>query len=207
MTQASRSLSILRKLPAGALLLCLAAAAYAHPGHDGPGIGGFMTGVQHPFAGLDHLLAMLAVGIWAATQGRPRAWALPLAFALLMAAGAALGMAGVSLPAIEPGIAASVIVLGLALLSAWRAPAAVALGLVAVFGVLHGFAHGAELPANVDPLAYGAGFLVATFALHAMGVAIGLLQAAPRGALALRAGGAAIAAAGAWLLLGAPALV
>jgi urease accessory protein len=207
MTQASRSQSILRKLPAGALLLCLAAAAYAHPDHDGPGIGGFMAGLLHPFTGMDHLLAMLAVGIWAASLGRPLVWALPLAFPLLMAAGAALGMAGIALPAIEPGIAASVIVLGLAILTAWRVPAAVALGLVAVFGVLHGFAHGAELPAGADPLAYGAGFLIATLALHAMGLAIGLLQGVPRGALALRAGGAAIAAAGAWLLVGAPALV
>jgi len=206
MTTAPVPSPLLRKLSAGALLLCAAAAASAHPGHDGPGIGGFLAGMAHPFGGLDHLLAMLAVGIWAATLGRPMAWALPLAFPLLMAAGAALALAGMGLPAVEPGIAASVIVLGLVILSAWRLPTPLALGLVALFGVLHGFAHGAELPAGSDPLAYGAGFLLATLVLHAIGVAIGLLQAAPRGALVLRTGGAAIAAAGVWLMAGAPGL-
>ena len=190
---------------AGALLLGCSALAHAH--HDGPEVGGFAAGLLHPFTGLDHLLAMLAVGIWAATLGRPKAWLLPLAFPLLMAAGAALGMAGVALPAIEPGIAASVVILGLAILTAWRAPTAVAVGAVALFGVLHGFAHGAELPADTSALQYAAGFLAATALLHLAGLAIGMVRLAPRGLLALRAAGGAIAATGLWLLAGVQGLV
>jgi urease accessory protein len=184
------------------LLLCGAASADAHI--DGIATGGFMAGFSHPFGGLDHLLAMVAVGIWGAWLGRPLVWALPLTFPLLMVAGGVLGIAGVSVPYVEPGIAASVVILGLAILAAWRAPLAVALVVVGVFGVLHGYAHGLELPKAAAPQAYTAGFVLATGLLHLFGIALGTLKVLPRGPDILRATGAAIAAAGVWILIGMP---
>lgn len=185
-----------------ALLLCAATAARAHS--DEVSAGGFVSGYLHPLTGLDHLLAMVAVGIWGATLGRPLVWALPVAFPLLMVVGGVLGIAAVPLPYVEPGIAVSVVVLGLAILTAWRAPVAVAVAIVAAFGVLHGYAHGTELPSTAAPAAYAAGFVVSTGLLHLAGIAIGLLKAVPHGTQWLRASGGAIAAAGVWILVGMP---
>ena len=182
-----------------ALLLGAAAAAQAHTDEAS---GGFASGFMHPVGGVDHLLAMVAVGIWGATLGRPLIWALPVAFPLLMVMGGILGIAGVPLPFVEAGIAASVVVLGLAILAAWRAPVGVALAIVGVFGLLHGYAHGMELPTSAAPAAYTAGFVLSTGLLHLAGIAIGLLTGVPRGAQLLRVGGAAIAAVGVWILLG-----
>ncbi|MEC5214700.1 urease accessory protein [Polaromonas sp. CG_9.5] len=186
----------------GLLLLCFAAAANAHSG-DGL-VGGFMSGFMHPLSGLDHLLAMVAVGIWGATLGKPLVWALPVAFPMLMVVGGVMGIAQVPLPYVEIGIATSVVVLGLSIAAAWRAPVAIAVGIVAVFGIFHGYAHGVELPETASPAAFAAGFVISTGLLHLAGIAIGLVKALPRGAQALRAGGGMIAAAGVWILAGMP---
>jgi urease accessory protein len=187
---------------AGLLLLCFAATANAH---SGEGVaGGFLSGFLHPLSGLDHLLAMVAVGIWGATLGRPLVWALPVAFPMLMVVGGVLGIAQIPLPYVEIGIAVSVIVLGLSIASAWRAPMVVAVGIVALFGVFHGHAHGTELPTTAAPAAYAAGFVISTGLLHLGGIAIGLVKELPRGEQVLRAGGGVIAAAGVWILAGMP---
>ena len=145
---------------------------------------------------------MVAVGLWAAQIGRRALWVLPLAFPLAMAAGGLLGMSGVALPGIETGIAASVALLGLLVALAARPQLPMAIGLVALFAIFHGHAHGAELPAAASPLLYGLGFVAATVVLHLTGLAIGQALKLPQGQFAVRAGGAGIAVAGAFLLLG-----
>jgi len=184
------------------LVLCSVASANAHT--EGMETSGFIAGFTHPMGGLDHLLAMVSVGIWGAWLGRPLIWALPVTFPLLMVVGGVLGIAGVPVPYVEPGIAASVVILGLAILAAWRAPIAVALVVVGIFGVLHGYAHGLELPKSAAPQAYTAGFVLATGLLHLSGIALGMLKVVPRGPEILRGSGAAIAAAGVWILIGMP---
>lgn len=195
-------LTINKRQIAGFLLLCCAVSAHAHS--DQGAAGGFISGFMHPLSGIDHLLAMVAVGIWGATLGKPLVWALPVAFPMLMVVGGILGIAHVPLPYIETGIAASVVVLGLAIAAAWRAPVAVALAIVAAFGVFHGYAHGAELPATAAPAAYTAGFVICTGLLHLGGIALGLIKALPRGTEVLRASGGLIALVGIWILVGMP---
>ncbi len=182
------------------LLLLCASTAHAHT--DSAVAGGFSTGFVHPLAGLDHLLAMVAVGIWGATLGPPLLWALPVVFPLLMVVGAIVGMAGIPVPMVEAGIALSVLLLGLAIYADWKAPAAVAVALVAMFGILHGHAHGMELPESAEPAAYSAGFVLATGMLHLAGIALGTLRTRPVGPLLLRTCGALIAAVGVWILSG-----
>ena len=189
------------QLGAAALLLA-AASAQAHS--DQVTTGGLLAGYLHPLTGLDHLLAMVAVGIWGATLGRPLIWALPVTFPLLMVVGGMLGIAGVPMPYIETGIGLSVVVLGLAILAAWRAPVAIAMAIVAVFGVLHGHAHGTELPGSAAPAAYAAGFVISTGLLHLAGVAIGALRGLQGGPMLLRVAGGLIAAIGVWILIGMP---
>ena len=184
-----------------ALLCMLGLSAAAHAHSDQVTTGGFLAGYLHPLTGLDHMLAMIAVGIWGAALGAPLIWALPIVFPLLMVIGGVLGIAGVPLPYVETGVALSVLVLGLAIAAAWRAPVAVALGLVAAFGVLHGHAHGTELPGSAAPAAYATGFVVSTGLLHLAGIALGALSSLPRGPLLVRAAGGLIAAAGAWILV------
>ena len=186
------------------LFWSLASNVLAHTGEEGAN--GFLAGVLHPLTGFDHLLAMVAVGIWGATLGRPLIWVLPVAFPMLMVVGGILGITGVPLPFIESGIATSVIVLGLAIAAAWRAPIPVAVAIVAAFGVFHGYAHGAELPKSASPAAYVAGFVLCTGALHLAGVAIGALQSLPKGPQALRASGGLIALAGFWIIAGMPGM-
>ena len=187
---------------AGLLLLLGSAAAHAHT--EGGITGGFISGVMHPLSGVDHLLAMVAVGIWGATLGRPLLWALPMVFPMLMVVGGVLGMSGVDLPYVEVGIAISVIVLGVSISASWRAPVAVAITIVAMFGVFHGYAHGKELPDAAAPAAYAAGFVIITGLLHLLGIAIGFVREIPRGAQVLRASGGLIAAVGVWILAGMP---
>ena len=154
-------------------LLMFPTAALAHPGH----IAGspFAAGWAHPLSGSDHVLAMLAVGLWAATATDRRGiWALPLSFMAAMVLGGILGAAGVQLPAVEPMILASSVILGLAVALALRPSLGVALPVVAAFGVMHGHAHGAEGPAS-GLAAYAAGFLLATGALHLAGIGLGRL--------------------------------
>jgi urease accessory protein len=183
-------------------LWCLAGSAHAHTGEGGAD--GFLAGILHPLTGFDHLLAMVAVGIWGATLGTPLVWALPVAFPMLMVVGGILGISGIPLPFIESGIAASVVILGLSIAMAWRAPIPMAIAIVASFGVFHGYAHGAELPSAASPAAYVAGFVVCTGSLHLAGIAIGTLKRLPKGEQALRASGGLIAAAGFWIFAGMP---
>src|SRR5262245_17685377 len=188
----------LRRMAPGAIAVVILATlnspAFAHVGDHG---GGFGAGLAHPLSGLDHMLAMVAVGLWASQLGRPAAWLLPLTFPAVMALGAAVGLSGLALPAVELAIAGSVIVLGLVIALALRPSLAASAAIIALFALFHGYSHGTELPASGGVLAYGAGFMAATFVLHAIGLAIGGLQ---RSALAPRAAGAAIAAVGVALL-------
>ena len=191
--------------PGRATALSLGLALFMHVAHahtESAIGGGFVRGFLHPFTGGDHLLAMVAVGIWGAVLGAPLLWLLPVTFPMLMVFGAVAALAGLTLPAIEPGIALSVVVLGGAIAALWRAPLPAAIAVVAFFGFLHGFAHGRELPAAASPAAYATGFVLASGLLHGAGIAIGTVRALPRGDLGLRLLGAAIALAGAWLLVG-----
>ena len=197
MTRDTRSLF---RILTVALLACAATAASAHS--DSADAGGFLSGYIHPLSGLDHRLAMVAVGLWGATLGRPLIWALPIAFPLMMVVGGILGIARVPLPFVEAGVATSVIALGLAIALAWRAPIPVAVSLVAVFAIFHGYAHGTELPSTAQPAAYAAGFVVSTGLLHLAGIAIGLLKSLAYGDKLLRVAGAAIAVTGIWIVLG-----
>ncbi len=181
------------------LLILLAMPALAHTGE---GTGGLLSGFQHPVSGLDHVLAMVAVGLWGAILGAPALWLLPVAFPVAMAFAGALGVIGVPLPFVEQGIAVSSIVLGGMVLFAQRPPLAVALVIVAVFAVFHGHAHGVELPGSANPVAYTVGFVVATGLLHLCGIGIGFLTKWPAGRVAVRASGAAIALGGAAFLTG-----
>ena len=175
--------------------------AYAH---SGTGLaGGFESGFSHPFTGVDHLLAMVSVGIWGAFLGRPLIYALPVIFPLIMVGGAILGMFSLPMPPVELGIAASVLVLGLCVCLAIQAPAWVACAIVAIFAVFHGYAHGVESPSAADPVGYSVGFVLATGLLHALGIGIGVLNALPKGRLVTRSLGGAVAVAGAWYLAGA----
>jgi urease accessory protein len=187
-----------------AIACSFAPAAFAHS--DAHIAGGFASGFFHPIGGVDHLLAMVAVGIWGAFLGQPLIWLLPVAFPLVMVAGGVLGIAGIPLPYVELGIAISVVVLGLAIAAKWRAPTAFAVGLIAVFAIFHGHAHGTELPHAAVPAAYAAGFVVATGLLHLAGIALGLIANLAPGVAVLRAGGVGIAAAGVWILLGSPGI-
>lgn len=176
-------------------------SALAHPGH--PDAFGFNDGFAHPFSGIDHLLAMLAVGLWAAQNQRSALWVLPLSFPLMMVAGALLAFAGVALPGVETGIAASVAVLGLLIAFAIRLPVWASAAVVSVFALFHGYAHGSELPHGASALWYGVGFVAATALLHLSGLAIGLVAGQKMAAQAVRVGGIAIAAVGGYLLSGA----
>lgn len=163
--------------------------------------GGFVRGFLHPLTGGDHLLAMVAVGMWGAILGAPLVWLLPVAFPMLMVIGAVTALAGIALPAIEPGVALSVLVLGGAIAAWWRAPQPVAVTVVAFFGFLHGYAHGKELPSAALPAAYASGFVLASGLLHGTGIAIGAVRAWRHGDRVLRALGALVACVGAWLLV------
>jgi urease accessory protein len=183
----------------GALALLLAPAlAFAHPGH---GDNGLIAGISHPLGGLDHLLAMLAVGLWAAQQQGAARWALPCTFVGTLLIGGMLGFEGMNLPALESGIAASVLALGLAVALAVRPPLAMAVGATALFALFHGVAHGLELPEMSSPWTYAMGFVAGTAALHAAGYAV--VRVLPQAAAPLvRLAGAASAMTGAWLLAG-----
>lgn len=175
------------------------AVALAHPGHAHDGNAGFMHGFLHPMTGLDHILAMVTVGILAYQIGGRALWMVPTAFVAVMAAGGLLGVAGVSFYFVEPGIAASVVVLGAIVALALKPPVAVAMALVALFAVFHGYAHGIEAPLDGSFAAYGAGFMVATALLHAAGIALGMLVgriSASYGTVGYRLAGSAVALTG-----------
>lgn len=183
-----------RRLPALLMLVLLALPAWAHV--QSGQAAGFVTGLLHPVSGLDHVLAMVAVGLWGAQLGAPAIWLLPVTFPLMMACGGFLGLLGVPLPGVEVGIAASAVLLGAMVATESRPPLALAAALVAFFAVFHGHAHGTELPPGQSGLLYSFGFVVATGCLHAVGIALGLLHRWRSGRVALRGAGAAVGLAG-----------
>lgn len=190
----------LTRVLVGALLLA-PSLALAHVA-EGDIQGGFLAGVSHPVLGIDHVIAMVAVGLWGAQLRAPAIWLLPVTFPVVMAFGGMLGALGLPIPGIEIGIAISAIVLGAMVAFAARPPLAFAAAVVGAFAVFHGHAHGAELPESANAIAYSAGFVIATGTLHALGILIGTVNRWPLGARALRAGGAAISLGGLYFLLG-----
>ncbi len=180
-------------------LACLwPAAAFAH--QVGGEASGLIGGLKHPISGWDHVLAMVAVGLWGAQLGQPAVWLLPVTFPMVMAFGGMLALIGVPLPGSEIGIAVSAIALGFVVAREARPPLGVAAVLVGFFAIFHGHAHGSELPAGANGLLYSIGFVVATGCLHVTGIAIGLIHRWPVGRVALRAAGAAVALAGIFFL-------
>jgi urease accessory protein len=189
------------KLVLALLAATILAASPAEAHLLGQGMDMAFAGFAHPFSGLDHVLAMVAVGLWAAQQGRPATLLLPTAFPAAMVIGGLLGTADFPLPAVETGIAASVAVLGTMILLSVRPPLAVGAALISLFALLHGFAHGAELPAAGSPIGYGLGFVVATAILHLTGIGLGQIVRLPLGFPAMRLASSAIATAGFVLLV------
>lgn len=177
---------------------CILAAVLTWPetasAHEaGDSMGGFVSGFTHPLFGLDHVVAMVAVGLWGAQLKQPAIWLLPITFPLVMAFGGVLGIRGVPVPAVEMGIAVSAIALGAMVAGDVKAPLGVAAALVSAFAIFHGHAHGAELPESATPRAYGTGFVMSTGLLHAAGIAVGALIAWPVGRKAVRVLGGLIA--------------
>ncbi len=181
-------------LPVLIVTLCVSNPAHAHTAAGVPG--GLISGFLHPLQGWDHLVAMVAVGLWGAQLGRPGIWVLPICFPAVMALGGVLGVLDVPLPGTEWAIAGSAIVLGCAVALALRVPFAAAAGIVGFFAIFHGYAHGRELPEASNALAYGAGFVIATGLLHATGILIGSVNGSRLGAHAIRALGFMIAGLG-----------
>ena len=157
----------------------------------------FITGLAHPFMGLDHLLSMIAVGIWAAQTGGSALWRLPLSFIVMMAVAALIGASGFSLPSLEPLIAGSVVFLGLMLVFAIRLPINLSMILVGLFAIFHGYAHGLEMPQASSAILYGDGFVLATALLHLVGIILG--KVTYRQQLLSRLSGLMIAIAGLYL--------
>jgi urease accessory protein len=200
-TEANRLLLLLPILGA-------ASPVFAHPGPNGDHAAGFAMGFAHPLGGLDHLLAMVVVGILGMKLGGKMRWALPALFLSAMAVGGALGMAGVSIPFVEAGIAASIVLLGLALCTAMRAPAWSYLSMTGIAAIFHGVAHGAELHGDGSRAGYAAGFLLATAILHLAGLGVGvgvqnISNLKIRVDMFHRMIGAPVALAGAWFLIAA----
>ena len=176
------------------ILMLWPIAALAHQA-GGEAIG-LVGGLKHPVSGLDHVLAMVAVGLWGAQLGAPAIWLLPVTFPMVMAFGGMLALLGVPLPGSEIGISVSAVALGLVVMGEARPPLWAAAVLVGFFAIFHGHAHGTELPPGANGLLYSVGFVIATGALHATGIAIGLVHRWRAGAIALRVAGALVAAAG-----------
>lgn len=161
---------------------------------------GFVSGFLHPISGFDHIIAMVAVGLWGAQLGMPAIWLLPVTFPLVMAFGGFLGLVGVPLPGSEIAIALSGVSLGAAVLASAKPPLWIAAGLVGVFGLFHGYAHGAELPPGQNAILYSIGFILATGLLHATGITIGLVHRWAWGRWALRGAGAVVLSGGLYFL-------
>ncbi len=193
-------------LPVLAMALLAALLPSVASAHTGVGdTAGFAHGFVHPLTGLDHVLAMVMVGVFAWQLGGRALWLVPTAFVALMAVGGALGVAGTGMPMVEAGIALSVVVLGVIVALRVRAPVAIAMALVGLFATFHGHAHGAEMPGSSAGLAYGLGFMVGTALLHAGGIALGFLIGSlseRQGPLVVRAAGTATALAGIAILTG-----
>jgi urease accessory protein len=176
------------------LFLGLPATASAHT--ETGTVGGFISGFRHPITGWDHIVAMVAVGLWGAFLGGSAMWMLPVVFPVVMAFGGGLGIVGVPFPAIETGIAISGVVLGLMVALALKPPLWVASLIVGFFAVFHGVAHGRELPQSANGLTYAVGFVICTGLLHLSGIALGLLVRWPWGRVTVRIAGVAISMVG-----------
>lgn len=174
------------------LLWCGVASAHMQMGATTT----FVGGLTHPVTGLDHVVAMVAVGLWGAQLGAPAIWLLPVTFPMVMAFGGMLGILGVPLPGVEIGIGLSAVLLGIMVAGELRPPLPVACALVAFFAIFHGHAHGAELPPGGDGVLYSIGFVIATGSLHVCGILIGLIDRWPWGKLVMRTGGVGIAVTG-----------
>ena len=182
------------------LLILMPEIALAHA-PEGAG-GGFVTGFLHPIMGVDHLVAMVAVGLWGAFLGERALWILPIVFPSIMAVGAAFGIVGLEIPLVEFVIALSGVVLGALIALRVRAPLAIAMVLVGIFAIFHGYAHGVEMPEQISAITYSAGFVIGTGLLHLAGVAIGFVTRLPRGELLVRGCGGVISAIGLSHLVG-----
>ncbi|SCW46089.1 urease accessory protein [Rhizobium mongolense subsp. loessense] len=181
----------------------LPAAAYAHP--VAGEAAGFAHGFSHPISGLDHVLAMIMVGVFAHQLGGRATWLVPATFVLVMALCGALGVAGIDIPFVEAGIALSVVVLGAVVAFNAKAPAAIAMAVVGLFAIFHGHAHGTEMPESAAGAAYGGGFLIATALLHAVGLGFGYATGRigeRRRFIVTRLAGGFAAVAGAGILVG-----
>lgn len=196
MSISSRKLSLVGIL-SGTLIL--PAVAEAHTGVATAS--GWFHGLLHPFSGLDHLCAMIAVGLWAAQMGGKAVWRVPLTFVTVMALGGMLGMAAFPLPFIEGAIVTSLLVLGVLIAAAVRLQLPLSIAIVGVFAVFHGYAHGAEMPRDVTGLGYALGFMLATAALHVTGIALAQYARHADKAGALRYAGGLVAACGGYLWL------
>jgi urease accessory protein len=185
-------------LPASVTLALVPTAAWAHAdGHPG---GGFVAGLLHPISGLDHVVAMVAVGLWGAVLGTPALWVLPVAFPMVMAFGGLLGLLGVPIPGVEIGIAVSGLVMGLMVLFELKPPLWLAALIVSAFAVFHGHAHGAELPAGSNALLYSLAFVLATGLLHLVGILLGETRRWPGGRRFVQGAGGCVALVGLWFL-------
>ena len=184
-----------------AVFLLAPVSAWAHV--ESGQAGGFLSGLSHPVSGLDHVLAMVAVGLWGAQLGAPAMWMLPVAFPMMMAFGGMLGLMGIPVPGIEVGIAVSGIVLGSLILGETKIPLIGALLVVAFFAIFHGHAHGTELEAGQNAMLYSLGFVLCTGTLHGIGIAMGLVHRWQFGRLALRGAGSIVMAGGLFFLWGA----
>jgi urease accessory protein len=182
------------------LLASGASPAFAHV--DAGSTSSFVAGVAHPLSGLDHIAVMIAVGLWAALKGGRALWVWPAAFVGVMLIGGTLGVAHVAIPFVEPGILASVVVLGLMVALAVDLPVRLGAAVVAVFALLHGHAHGTEVAENLGGIEYMAGFALATAALHALGIGFALSMGRFAMLAAVRVAGAACALIGAGLFAG-----
>jgi urease accessory protein len=183
-------------------LLVLVISGHSAFAHEQAGVGGGLAqGLLHPLTGIDHLIAMVAVGIWGAQLGAPAIWVLPITFPMVMALGAVLGVLKIPLPMPEVAIALSALVLGAAVAFRLRLPFAAAAAVVAVFAIFHGHAHGVELPGSANPLSYGVGFVVATGLLHLCGILLGTLTQWPIGERLIQGFGVVIAILGGYFLV------
>jgi urease accessory protein len=182
----------------GILFATFSTLSFAHSGEGNAS--GFISGFMHPILGWDHVIAMVAVGLWGAFLGQPAIWLLPVVFPMVMAFGGALGVMGIPVPGVEVGIALSAVVLGILITFKARPPLWVSALIVACFAIFHGHAHGTELPEATNPLSYSLGFVIATGLLHVAGIAFGLLVRWPAGVITVQTGGAVIAGLGVFFL-------
>jgi urease accessory protein len=197
------SKAVLRSVLSIAFSAMLVSVAEAHPGHDGAS--GFVHGIGHPLSGVDHVFAMVAVGLLACHLGGRALWLVPSCFVSMMALGGALGITGTQLPLVELGIATSVVVLGGLVALQYRMPTIIAMGLAGFFAMFHGYAHGAEMPNDASGLFYAAGFVTATAMLHIVGIGMGFgltHLSSQYSRHVAQVGGAAIAATGLGLAAG-----